>query len=102
MAGKVKIVRVLANPISKRTKSAKIKRRKNARQKKVRSVSGKWVLRRVGRAPGSGATWWNGKNWVPARASAKSYPSADAAGRALRAARGRAGSNWAVLDVMPA
>jgi hypothetical protein len=99
MAGKLKIIRVLSNPIRKRKKSAKPKRRKGARQRKTRSLSGKWILRRA--APG-GVMWWTGSRWGSSRGAAHRYASQQAAARALTAARRKAGVGWTVLDVMPA
>lgn len=99
MSGKLKITRML-NPIRKKKKSAKVKRRKGARQRKVRSLGGKWVIRRIG--VNRSASWWTGNIWAPIRSHAKKFSSDSAAARALPAARAKGGKDWVVMDVMPA
>jgi hypothetical protein len=100
MTGKLKVVRVLANPIPRKRKSAKVKRRKGTRQRKVRSLGGKWIIRRVG--ANRSVSWWSGSAWNTRRNYGNRYPSAAAAARAMKAARAKAGIGWVVLDVMPA
>lgn len=99
MSGKLKIIRALANP-KRKTKSAKVKRRKGTRQRAVRSVGGKWVVRMVSK--GGSAFWWSGARWVQSRTGARKYSSAAAAADAVKAARKKAGASFVVIDVMPA
>lgn len=100
MSGKLKIVRVLANPIGRRKKKKRkaTRARKTPRRRKVRSLSGNWVLRIVTRE--RRALWWDGTSWSKDRKKAKQYPSANMARRHFNSKNVATG--WVVADVLPA
>ncbi len=96
MTGKLKIIRALANPKSKKRKRAIPNKR--VRKKAARSLSGLWVARII--TQGRVALWWTGSQWTKSRSAAKKYATAAAAGTALKS--GRKPGDWLVADVMPA
>lgn len=101
MSGKLKIIRVLANPTRKRKAPKKKAMRRNARPRAraARSLSGAWVVRII--TPARAAAWWTGAAWSKKSAAAKRYGSQNLAHAAFKKS-GVKRSSWIVADIMPA
>jgi hypothetical protein len=102
--GKLKIIRVLANPITRKKKKAAKRRAPIARKvglsRAGKKTGARFVVRLV--SPTGAARWWTGQSWSPSRTKARRYAGNDAAGRAMRGARKKtAGHDWIVMDALP-
>ena len=99
-AGRLKIVRVLANPTRRRKPAVKCRKmRKNAkpRARAARSLSGRWIVRII--TPARRALYWTGDQWKPR--GAKQYETKAAAYNAFKKS-GLKRNAWTVADIMPA
>lgn len=98
MTGKLKIIRVLANPIRKRKKKKKAPRRRRAK-----SAAGKYVLRMV--TPEGKALWRTRTGWTAIRKGARTFATPQQGQDDFAAQRRdflKRKMRWIVADVLPA